>query len=280
MKKIFLFIQLAALTGALPAFALVGGPFDNGDYSVLNERSGYYQATYTFNNGNGYSLWTPDNSIGITATSGQTTVNLNSASLITPNNATSITHNANRTVLYYKGVVYIGSAFGSVDFEQRSIQGYGNAASEYTTTTGTTSGAAGFGTGTSMSPTSVIQSGRSYVANVNWVGDITDTAPQLRFEGTGELVVLAPNGQETLAGLAYDGYAGLIDAIVASVSSLTTGAGAGGNVGLGDAYSEAQTAIEAALQALIPHIAGSGPTNNLNEAEVQRLEVEGYRRFF
>jgi hypothetical protein len=40
MKKIFSLIQLAVLSAGSSAFALVGGPFDNGDYSILLERAG------------------------------------------------------------------------------------------------------------------------------------------------------------------------------------------------------------------------------------------------
>jgi hypothetical protein len=109
MKKIFLFIQLVALSSALPAFALVGGPFDNGSYSILDERNGFYEAAYSFTNGSGYSQWTADNLQGAFASQGSVTANIGTGSLVTSSGSTN---NGNRTVLYYKGVTYFGSAMG------------------------------------------------------------------------------------------------------------------------------------------------------------------------
>ena len=218
MKKISLFIQIAALTAGLPAFALSGGPFDNGNYSVLLEREGVYEAAYSFKNGSGYSQWTADNSQGDVATGGSLSVNLGAGSLIT---ASGGSNNANRTVLYYKGVTYFGSAFGQVDTEKRTIQGFGNANSDYSTSASTSQQNNGFfstTTSSSFSTSTVVSSGRNYSANVNWTGKITDTAPQLRFSGSGELSIISPNGAESIASLAYTGYSQLIDAIAQSVS--------------------------------------------------------------
>ena len=218
MKKIFLTIQFAALMAGLPAFALVGGPFDNGEYSVLNERNGVYEAAFSFKNGSGYAQWTADNRQGDIATGGTVTQNLGAGSLInTANNA----NNANRTVLYYKGVVYFGSAFGQVDTSARTIQGFCNATSDYSTSATTTTQSAGFfvaSTSSAFSSNTVVSSGRNYTANVNWTGKITETTPQLRFSGDGELSIIAPNGAEAIASLAYSGYQQLIQAIGQSVS--------------------------------------------------------------
>jgi hypothetical protein len=248
MKKIFSLIQLAVLSAGSSAFAIVGGPFDNGDYSVLMERSGFYQATFTFRNGNGYSIWTSDNQVG-SLTQGQTvTPNVGTGSLITPSSGTALgQHNGNRSVFYYLGVIYFGGAFGSIDVESRTIQGYSNAQSDVTTQQSQNTQNQGFfgGNTTSVVSSSVVASNRSYVLNANWKGKITKTQPQLRFSGKGEMVIIAPNGNETLAGLAYQGYAGLIDAIVQSVSSLTIQPGA--SLGLGPAYAAAQQTIAAAL---------------------------------
>lgn len=220
MKKIFLLIQLAALTSAMPAFALVGGPFDNGTYSVLDERTGYYESAYSFSNGSGYSVWTADNLQGSLTTAGGTvTPNYSQGSLLTSSG--TATHSANRTVLYYKGVTYFGAAFGQVDAEARTIQGFGNATSDFSTAQATQTQNANFFTATSSSAFStntVVSSGRNYTANVNWQGKITSTSPQFRFTGSGEISIIAPNGAEAIAALAYDGYQRLIQAIATSVS--------------------------------------------------------------
>ena len=221
MKKIFLFIQISALMAGLPAFAISGGPFDNGTYSILLERAGVYEAAYSFKNGSGYSQWTADNSQGESAAGGTLTSNLGQGSLILANGGGS--NNANRTVLYYKGVTYFGAAMGQVDYNARTIQGFGNASSDYTLTSGTSqSTSVGFVSSTSsaFSTDTVVSSGRSYTANINWTGKITDTTPQLRFSGSGELAIIAPNGSEAIASLAYTGYSDLIDAINQSVSQV------------------------------------------------------------
>ncbi|MBX7210887.1 MAG: hypothetical protein K1X78_21455 [Verrucomicrobiaceae bacterium] len=220
MKKIFLLIQLAALTSAMPAFALVGGPFDNGTFSVLDERTGYYESAYSFSNGSGYSVWTADNIQGaLLSAGGGASQNLSQGSLLTSSGNT--THSANRTVLYYKGVTYFGAAFGQVDMESRTIQGFGNATSDYSTAQTTQTQNATFFQATSSSAFStntVVSSGRGYTANINWTGKVTSTSPQLRFTGSGEIAIISPNGNEAIASLAYTGYQGLITAINASVS--------------------------------------------------------------
>jgi hypothetical protein len=218
MKKIFLTIQFAALMAGLPAFALVGGPFDNGEYSILNERNGFYESAFSFSNGSGYAIWTADNRQGDVAAGGAVTQNLGAGSLI---NTANSANNGNRTVLYYKGVTYFGSAFGEVDATARTIMGFCNASSDYSTQATTTTNQQGIFTATSssaFSTSTVVSSGRNYTANVNWTGKITATSPQLRFSGSGELSIIAPNGAEAIASLAYTAYSQLVDAIAQSVS--------------------------------------------------------------
>ena len=291
MKKIFSLIQLAVLSAGSSAFAIVGGPFDNGDYSILLERSGYYQSSYSFKNGSGYSLWSPDNIQGA-VTQGQTvTQNIGTGSLFTPS-----TGNANRTVLYYKGVTYFGGAFGEVDVEARRISGYANASSEFTATVSTNQQQNNIFFGqtnvSQTNSTNVVASGRSYVANVNWQGKITASQPQLRFSGKGEIAIISPTGQSAIAGLAYSGYSQLISSIAASVAQsgngdLSVGFGAGTDPAVAQAildglspYTSASRAIQNALTALTPYLTGSGPSSSYEESEVVKMKVSGYRRFF
>ncbi len=266
MKKFSLLLQIVALTAGLPAFAITGGPFDNGSYSILDERNGVYEAAYTFKNGSGYSQWTADNSQGDSAGQGTFTPNIGAGSLLTASGSTS---NANRTVLYYKGVTYFGSAFGQVDTTKRTIQGFGNATSDFSTATTTTTQQQGIFTTASSSAFStntVVSSGRNYSANLNWTGKITETTPQLRFTGTGELGIIAPNGSEAIASLAYTGYQNLIDAISRSVSSS------------GGAFSQPDYPGAAAAIAGILNGSGSTPTIITPAAYAQAVGADGLTR--
>jgi hypothetical protein len=282
MKKIFSLIQLAVLSAGSSAFALVGGPFDNGDYSVLLERAGYYQSSYSFKNGSGYSLFSPDNVQGaIVQGQNNITQNIGAGALSTP---TGQANNANRTVIYYKGVTYFGSAFGEVDVQSRRISGYGNASSDFTIASAQTQQQTGFFTQsniTTFSSNTVTSSGRSYVANVNWKGKITATQPQLRYSGSGEISIISPTGQAAIAGLAYTAYSGLIGAINQSVSQLNTAPITDSFiVNSGDPYVGAQNAIDNALSNLTPYLDGAGPTSSFEESEVYKIRTTGYRRFF
>lgn len=281
MKKIFWMIQLAALSAGMQAFGIVGGPFDNGDGGILMDRGGYYEASFTYQNGNGYATWTSDNLIGTVSTGTTVTPNYGAGSLLTSGSGLALSeHNASRSVLYYKGVIYVGNAWGQVDVDGREIQGFCNAYSDLQSTSFSAASSSGVLIGTSSVfalSSSVVSNGRSYVANIGWTGEIVDTAPQLEFIGEGELAVIAPNGAETLAGLAYGGYAGLIDAINQSVSQA-------GSTGLGNInptlYTQAGAAIDAALNSLQPYLAGTGPSNGYSESEIQQVDVEGIRRYY
>jgi hypothetical protein len=289
MKKIFSLIQLAVLSAGSSAFALVGGPFDNGDYNVLLERAGYYQSSYSFKNGSGYSLFSPDNLQGALLQGQAITPNISSGALSTPGRQQGVpANNANRTVIYYKGITYFGSAFGEVDIQSRRISGYGNASSDFAVSSVQTQQQAGFfsqSNVTSFSSATVTASGRSYVANVNWQGKITATQPQLRYSGSGEIAIISPTGQAAIAGLAFEGYSGLISAINQAVSQLnSTNADVVVGFGFGDSsydpYGDAQVAINSALTNLTPYLNGTGPNSSFRESEVFKIKTTGYRRFF
>lgn len=284
MKKIFWMIQLAALSAGMQAFGIVGGPFDNGDGGILMDRGGYYEASFTYQNGNGYATWTSDNLVGTVSTGTTVTPNYSAGSLLTPGSGLALSeHNANRSVLYYKGVAYVGNAWGQVDIDGREIQGFCNAFSDLDSTTAGQASSSGALIGTTQVfslSTAVVASGRGYVANMGWAGEIIDTAPQLEFVGEGELAIIAPNGSETMAGLAYTGYAGLIDAINQSVASGTDITVTNSLVGTLDIYGGASAAIQSALADLQPYLAGTGPSNGYEESEIQRVDVEGIRRYY
>lgn len=318
MKKIFLMIQVAAMSAGIPAFGWVGGPFENGDAGILLERGGFYQATFTYKNGNGYSIWTADAQLDADPS-------LDRGSLVTPASVnTTVDHQANRTVLYYKGLTYAGGANGSLDLDRRQIQGFFNASSDLSpATAGQNFNSAGngffavtSGSGAQNSTSSVVASGRSFVSNGSWEAKITETHPSMRFEGKGEIVFFGPNGADTTANLAVDGYTRLVQAISTSVASTgsnlffdsavyTQAASAIANILTGTQTTTFQNVagidangdgdfIDADLGDVLPlrveqetgippladYLTNINPTNSFEEMEKAKLKVSGIRRFF
>lgn len=275
MKKFFLMLQLAALSAGSSAFALTGGPFENSDAGILQERGGFYQSAFSYRNGNGYAIWTPDAPWYADGSSG---ADFRRTTLITPATSRSFTdHSANRSVFYYKGVTYVGGAWGELDLDAREIQGVCNAVSEFgvTSTTQTTSAnIVSFSQSIGTTSATVVENNRGYVANLGWTGKIYDRSPILRFRGKGELFILSQNGTEALASLAYTAYSGLISAIIANVAQ------SGGQNQDGTIFFFAQNAIDTLLDDLAPKIENTGPSRNYSEGERVRVRVKGLRRFF
>lgn len=277
MKKIFLTLASLALLSSGKVLAWAGGPFDNGDpASVLVERSGYYQATFSFLNGNGYGIFTPDaqffGGLGASAGSSSSTgaAFFDRGTMYT-NNSFTPTHSANRSVFYYKGMTYVGACMGFVDLEKRRIQGTANATSDDITAVQQSANSGNTGSTLSNSST-IVQNNANFILNVGWEGFIKKTAPTLRFRGKGELTVLSPSGTSTTAALAYRGFSGLIDAINASVAN--------SNAGIGAQFTAAQVAIQSALTALDPYLSSGSVDQRNNEADHAKVKVFGSRRFF
>lgn len=280
MKKFFLTVASLALFSSSDALAFVGGPFDNGENSVLMERGGFYQCQFSFRNGNGYGVFTPDAQIfgGLAGASGSggagQTAFYSQGSLYT-NNSFDTTRNANRSVFYYKGVTYVGGCFGIADVEARSVTGTCNATSDAAVTTSQQNVSGN--TASSIEVGSVVVSnGTGFTLNCGWEGKIYRTHPTLRFRGKGELSVLSPTGNSAITNLAFQSYQGLIGAIVSSVSN------SGGQVGFsGATYTAAQAAIDNALNSLRNQINTAGGTDaTLREADIAPLYVTGSRRYF
>ncbi len=273
MKKIFLTLASLALLSSGKVLAWAGGPFDNGDPAgVLTERAGYYQATFTFLNGNGYGIFTPDAQFfgGLDGTSSTGAAFFDRGTMYT-NNSFTPTHSANRSVFYYKGMTYVGACMGFVDLEKRRIQGTANATSDDITAVQQSANSGNTGSTLSNSST-IVQNNANFILNVGWEGFIKKTAPTLRFRGKGELTVLSPSGTSTTAALAYRGFSGLIDAINASVAN--------SNAGIGAQFTAAQVAIQSALTALGPYLSSGSVDQRNNEADHAKVKVFGSRRFF
>jgi len=271
MKRIiaFLAIGFSALTGQ--AHAWVGGPFDNGWHNASFE-NGVYQAALTFKNGGGYSYFSPNQAIA-------------SDDAATPTLIDQRGSRRNRAVLYYKGISYVGSAFGTADGEARDIQCTMNGSSEATVQPGTTQQQTTTGN-SQFSSTSlanaVVSSSRSFIFNGHWEGKITSTAPSLRFSGKGELCFLAPGGVDSIAGLAFDSYADLVAAIITAVGNADT-SGSGFPAAF---FTSAGTAVQDLLREMADPttdvgglIAKTGIDSSFENAEVIKMKVTGTRRF-
>ncbi|MCE9520448.1 MAG: hypothetical protein K8R87_12955 [Verrucomicrobia bacterium] len=176
-KKIhFLFV----FAFALPAASYGKGPWDNGDYSQFLDESGIYQAAMRFKNGSGFAQWGTNVALADTSTAGGTGAVTSSLKISSP---------IDRSVIYYKGIVFVGNATGMVDHVRKSIIGITNSYANFTSTTSATGGGGG-----SVSATStIVQNGaiaNPLTANTVFNATINQTAPILKFNGTGQLSVV------------------------------------------------------------------------------------------
>lgn len=273
MKRIFASIALLLAAFNTPAMALVGGPFDNGLQSNSLERNSVYQAILTFGNGSGYAFFTPTANIAGNGTVAGGAIT--PAGLANVDTRGSIT---NRVVLYYKGLTYLGGAFGVSDQEARVVQCSINAntsANQSATTSNTSSTSNGFSTAGAANPnaisTIILSNTVSFTVNGNFTARIYQNAPTLRFRGTGELAFIAPSKADAQAGLAYSGFSGLINSIVTAVGNANVGANFNADV-----FTEAQIAIQNAIAA-IPDL--TSIDSNLRAAQVRKMTVSGTRRY-
>jgi hypothetical protein len=280
MRILFLTLASLALLSSGKVWAFAGGPFDNGDPGgLLMERNGFYQCTFSFRNGTGYGVFTPDAQLiggligqGGGGGTGQTAF-YDRGNLYTENSFDT-QRNANRSVFYYKGVTYVGGCFGMPDIEQRTINGTCNATSDDSTTVAQ-SGQAGGQASSLVNSSTIVQNNTGFVLNCGWEGKITRTRPTMRFKGKGELSVLSPTGNASITNLAFQAYQGLIGAIIQSTSNLQNATAAPVN------FNSSQQAIENALDALQARVTnGSGTDPTYEEADVLPLKVVGSRRFF
>ncbi|MCB1227602.1 MAG: hypothetical protein KDK99_17425 [Verrucomicrobiales bacterium] len=268
------------LLGTSPVLAITGGPFDNGDPGLmLSERGGFYAMTFSFKNGNGYGVFTPDSQLfgGLSANSGTSSSGaafFDRGSLYT-DNSFDATRSGNRSVFYYKGVTYVGACMGYPDLEARTITGTCNATSDsasFTQQTGTSNS----GQQNSLSNSSVlVQNNTGFILNMGWEGKITRTSPTLRFNGKGEIAVLSPTGNASVVNLSYQAYQGLINAIISSTAQLRQANNAPVD------FTSSQVAIDNALDSLAARVAaggGVGPT--YTDADIVKVKVSGSRRFF
>ncbi len=153
MKKIVASLTLLSmLFQAAPAMAWVGGPYSNN--AADGRFGGVFQGMITMKNGSGMFRFSSG-----------------SEPFISPN--------AN-SVVFHQGLVYYGDCFGMVDFPSKKISGITNgrttitapAASAQLTPVGTPS--IQFGNGAD-----------DFIANIEWSGKLTKTAPGVLFKAKG-----------------------------------------------------------------------------------------------
>lgn len=263
MKRFACLITVILATFGGNAHAWVGGPFDGGLHSSTLSRNSIFQAVLSFENGSGYVYFSPTQAL--TGDDINNTANVDGRAGI-----------RNRSVLYYKGITYVGSAFGVNDDEARYVQGSLNATSELSFSSQTTN-AQGQGanqTTTSSVSTTIVNSSRSFLVNGNFEAKVYQTSPSYRFRGEGQLAFISPNGTDAVAGLAFNAYSGLIDAIISAVANAAVGANFNPAV-----FTQAQIAINEALNDLPALLAGAGVDSTFDSAQKIKVKVSGTRRY-
>jgi hypothetical protein len=268
------FFSLAAIAGlalssmTTQALAIAGGPFDNGLPSAQLENGGVYQATLSLRNGNGYCYFRPDAQISPEIL-GQPQAGVNAKGTL-----------SNRSVIYYKGVTYVGSAFGMSDPEGNYLQCSVNAGSELVnqqtqTGQGQNNNTFNFNQNTASVTNQIVASARNFTVNGNWEAKFTQTAPTRRFRGSGELVFLAPTAADAVANLALQSYANFISAINAFFA-----AGPADTIG-GESpdFILGQEAISNALNAIDPFLSRAGVDNAFKNGTRENIQVRGVFKY-
>ena len=144
MKRILALIATALTLQGFNAHAIIGGPWDYDNYNSNNQ--GTYSATMTMANGLGMARWTDSQRAFFT----DATTN-------------------DQSIVYYRGIVYVGRVFASVDYQTDSVFGVTNGDS----TTAVSDSSAGYNIG---------------IANTSWTCSFGMEKPVLRFHGSGEAV--------------------------------------------------------------------------------------------
>ena len=139
MKKLFALVATTVALSGLPASAIVGGPWGNNNFNQQN--TGTYQATMFIENGLGMARWTDD-------TNAQFAL-------------------VNQSIIFYRGYVYLGGAFGSTDWVNGNVTCITNG--------DTINNFVNSGVGQNIDR-----------ANTMFVADITEKAPIMRFAGHGQ----------------------------------------------------------------------------------------------
>ena len=181
MKRFSLILASLVLIFGTKASAFTGGPFDNGDFSSLLDENGIYQVSFRFSNGSGFAQFGNNVNQEIFLPTG----NANTGGAI------STTFSVlNRSIIYYKGVTYLGTCQGMVDHERKQVNGVTNGNSDITTSQ--TTPAPGGGAAVTASNSLIANGGLGFTANTEFLCKIKKSYPILRFNGKGTLTIVNP----------------------------------------------------------------------------------------
>lgn len=155
MKKLFSLITALFALSAIPASAIVGGPWDGNNFNQTN--SGIYQGVIIIQNGMGMFRFSDPS---LTADQFQTDAG---------------GPRTNQCVVFYKGAVYSGTIFGMADWNNREVNGIFNGD---VTNTGLEA----------IDPDLNFQDEERSIETCNlfFKGEMTDDAPIMRFSGKGQ----------------------------------------------------------------------------------------------
>jgi hypothetical protein len=256
MKRISLILASFVLVFGTKASAAKGGPFDNGDYSSLLDNSGIYQAAFRFSNGSGFAQFGDNVDAALfvdISNTGGSTVRGSTYSVL------------NRSIIYYKGVSYLGTCYGMVDHEAKLVSGVTNGNSDVGTV-GTTNASNNANTQSVTAATTTLlnNGGLGFPCNTNFNCRITKTHPVLRFNGTGELTIVNPS----LSQVAYSALTALI----------TSQQGATGNQNFGTQITQLVAGLTSAAASTTSLIPSTDQTRATSDQI--RMTVFGSRKFF
>lgn len=249
------------------ALALVGGPFDNNNYSVLLERGGVYQAALTYSNGSGICQFSEDNEA-----SAQNNIVVDTVFKL-----------GNRSILYYKGVTYAGSCTGMADLDARRIYAITNGTSTLNSIEN-----AGLADPVVVNGGNQVAPGFGY-ANSQYTAKITSTAPILRFRGSGQAAFVGDTQFTTLRAIATASFNAFLATFDTDGPDQAHDTNTSGTINAGDTLTGATdggTPITAAnasdiIQHGIDTFAQVGSPSTV-EANMERvaMRVYGSRRYF
>lgn len=196
MKKLIAIVSVLALQ-ASPAMAWVGGPWSAGTHD--NHVTGIFGGMITMKNGSGIFRFSSDESAQLGA--------------------------FNSSMIYYKGRTFLGSCQAHLDFDAKKVVGITNGSAydrsptqrrnqtsplndndpNYTGGATTTSQISiplspvvsedGEVTPRTYTLSNINATGSVGIANTNWQGKITSTAPNIRFSASGEAAFLGAESQ-------------------------------------------------------------------------------------
>jgi hypothetical protein len=208
-NRLFSITTLLVALAATPKIqAEVGGPFDNGEFNKALTSSGIYQVTFSFPNGSGMASWSEGNAFGASASAGAAGGGSGASASASSNTFTA----NNRSLFYYKGITYFGTATGVADIQAKQITGFTNGSSDLSSTA--SAGASSIFTAGGVTSTASIgaNAGVGFTANSHYTAKITSDHPTIRFKGNGEVSFMGPQQLEALHDAIGDTTSGIFGA--------------------------------------------------------------------